>query len=275
MSRLGTLPWRLTLVAAVTVTLAAGCTEDPPAPVNPDAVPESVVDTVAGSAPAPAERCHKSGNTPASKVVVTTADDVHLAGVRFGAGPRGVLLLPQRGADLCPWWDYALELTTAGFHVLAIDVRGTGYSEEGTVMDYTADAAAGIAELRRAGAERVVIIGASMGAATALVTAGRLPDQVAGVVSLSYPNGALDVTGGAGSGPKTPDEAAPLITAPVLLAYTIGDRMAAKPDDLVAKVAGPDKRLVGRPGVSHGWDMLRLGDDDVRPDVLAFLQSYA
>jgi pimeloyl-ACP methyl ester carboxylesterase len=265
----------LGLLATALLAVATACTDDPPPPINPDAVPETVVDTVAGSAPPPAERCHKSGNVPVSKVVVTTGDNVHLAGARFGTGARGVLLLPQRGADLCPWWDYANELMNAGFHVLAIDVRGTGYSEEGAVTDYTADAAAGIAELKRAGAERVVIIGASIGAATALVTAGRLPDQVAGVVALSYPDDTIDVTGGGGSGPKTPSEAAPLITAPVLIAYTAGDRMAAKPDDLVAKLGGPEKQLVGRSGVSHGWDMLKLGDDDVRPDVLAFLHSYA
>ena len=274
MTRLGTLP-RVLLAAVATLALATACTDDPAEPINPDRVPENVADTVAGSAPAPAERCHKSGNTPAAKVVVTTEDQVHLAGVRFGSGTHGVLLLPQRGADLCPWWDYAHELSMAGFHVLAIDSRGTGYSEEGTVVDYTADAAAGVAELKKAGAERVVIIGASVGGATALVTAGRIPDQVAGVVALSYPDDTLDVTGGGGSGPKTPADAAPLITAPVLIAYTTGDPQAAKPDALIGTLNGPEKQLVGRPGVSHGWDMLRLGDDDVRPDVLAFLQSYA
>jgi len=278
---LGTLPhgWRGAglglFVAAAVLVLAAACTEETPQPINPDRVPDSVVDTVAGSAPAPAERCNKSGNTPAAKVVVTTEDQVHLAGVRFGSGTRGVVLLPQRGADLCPWWDYAHELSMAGFHVLAIDSRGTGYSEEGTVVDYTADAKAAVAELKRAGAERVVLMGASIGGATALVTAGRIPDEVAGVVALSYPDDSLDVTGGGGSGPKTPTEAAPLITAPVLIAYTTGDPQAAKPDDLIAKLNGPEKQLVGRSGVSHGWDMLKLGDDDVRPDVLAFLQSYA
>lgn len=266
---------KLVLVVALAAALTAACTDEPDAtPVNPNAVPEEVVDTVAGSAPAPSERCHKSGNDPATKVVVKTEDGVHLAGVRFGAGARGVLLLPQRGADLCPWWDYAMELTNAGFHVLAIDVRGTGYSEEGMVADFTADAAAAVAELKRAGAERVVIIGASQGAATALVTAARYPDEVAGVVSLSYPTGSLDVAGGTGDGPKTPDEAGPLITVPVLFAFTAGDRLAADPQELAAKVAGPDTRLVGRAGVSHGWDMLRVGDDDVRPDVMEFLESY-
>src|SRR5262245_62009396 len=119
MTRLGTLPSRglIALVAAAALMLTAACTDDPPPVINPDAVAPGVADTVPGQAPPVPERCHKSGNVPVVKVVVTTADNVHLAGARFGAGTRGVLLLPQRGADLCPWFDYANELSTAGFHV--------------------------------------------------------------------------------------------------------------------------------------------------------------
>jgi pimeloyl-ACP methyl ester carboxylesterase len=269
----------LGLVTVGTVALAAsGCTGDEtPAPINPDTVQTQVADTKPGLAPAPAERCHQSGNSPAAKVVVTTSDKVNLAGVRFGSGAHGVLLLPQRDTDLCPWWDYAVSLVNKGFQVLAIDMRGTGYSEAGTKLDYTADAVAGIAELKRNGATRVVVMGASQGAATALVTAGRFPDLVAGVVSLSYPDNNLDVTDGAGAAPRTPAEAAPLTTAPMLLCFTAGDKYAsaAKPQALIDASPAPSKLLVGRPGVSHGWDMLKVGADDVTADVLAFLQSYA
>jgi pimeloyl-ACP methyl ester carboxylesterase len=281
MSRLEALTPRLARIGlflvAVAVLTATGCTRQEPAPTNPDGVAAGVADTVPGKAPAPVQRCGKSGNDPVTKVVVTTADGVHLAGARFGTGKRGVLLLPQRGADLCPWWDFAVSLVHNGFHVLAIDMRGTGYSEDASTKDYTADAVAGIAELKRAGATRVVLVGASQGAATALVTAGRVPDQVAGVVSLSYPDNDLDVTGGTGPGPHTPAQAAPLTKAPLMFCYTAGDRniARAKPQKLVAASPAAAKQLVGRPGVSHGWDMLKVGPDDVRPDVIGFLQSYA
>lgn len=263
--------------AAVALTLTACTSEDPPAPINPDAVQAPVADTIPGKAPSPAERCHASGNVPVAKVVLTTGDGVHLAGAVFGSGPRGVLLLPQRGADLCPWWDYAVTLVNQGFHVLAIDLRGTGFSEEAPKADYTADAIAGVAELKRAGASKVVVMGASLGAATALVTAGRIPAEVAGVVSLSYPDNNLDVTDGTGDGPRTPAEAAPKTTAPMLLCFTAGDKQAqnAKPQVLADIAPAPAKQLVGRPGVSHGWDLLKIGPDDVSADVLAFLQSYA
>jgi pimeloyl-ACP methyl ester carboxylesterase len=283
MTWMGTLPQSrrasIAVAAAVLALLATACTDDRPTPTvsDPNIVAPGVADTVPGKAPLPAERCNKSGNVPAAKVVVTTADGVHLAGVRFGSGARGVLLLPQRDADFCPWWDYADELRRAGFHVLAIDMRGTGLSEEASTADYTADAAAGVAELKRAGAAKVVIVGASLGGATALVTAGRIPDQVSGVVALSYPEDTVDVTGDTGSAPHTPAEAAPLITAPLMLCYASGDRdvQGAKPQQLATKARGPAKQVVGRSGVSHGWDMLKVGDDDVRPDVLGFLQSYA
>jgi pimeloyl-ACP methyl ester carboxylesterase len=265
------------IAAALLLTAGAACTDDRPQPNDPDALAPGLAETVPGKAPLPAQRCGKSGNAPVVKVVLTTSDGVHLAGARFGSGARGVLLLPQRDIDFCPWWDYASELVLAGFHVLAIDLRNSGQSETSDKADYTADAAAGVAELKKNGATKVVLIGASQGAAVALVAAARLADQVAGVVALSYPDDALDVTGGTGSDPNTPAEAAPLIATPLMVCFTNGDQQAtkAKPQQLVAQAPATAKELVGRSGVSHGWDMLKVGGDDVRPDVLRFLQSYA
>src|SRR5258705_1394518 len=167
MSRLGPLP-RVLCVALL--LLMAGCTGDTPA--APGAGSQ---ENLADSAPAPAERCHKTGNAPVERVVLTTTDKVHLAGARFGTGAKGVVLLPQRGADLCAWFDYAGALVTAGYHVLAVDFRGTGFSEDSSIVDYTADALAAVAALKEAGAQRGVLMGASIGAAASLVTAGRCP----------------------------------------------------------------------------------------------------
>jgi pimeloyl-ACP methyl ester carboxylesterase len=255
--------------------LTTACTGDAAPPETGPGTPAA--SSKAAGAPAPATRCQQSGNTTAEKVVVPTADKLDLAGVTFGSGKKGVLLLPQDGSDLCRWWEYATELVGKGFRILAIDLRGTGYSDAGTKADYTADAEAGVVALKKAGADRVVIIGAALGAATALVTAGRVPDQVAGVVSLSYPDDGLDVTAGSGAAPHTPVEAAPLIKAPLLICFTAEDKLSAKakPTEFVAKAGSTVKQLVGRPGVSHGWDMLKIGDDDIRPDILTFLETYA
>src|SRR4051812_37941139 len=106
MSRLGTLPqvWCVALLLLVT-----GCTGDPPS--TPGTSTET--DSLAASAPVPAERCHKSGSVPVEKVVLTTTDGVHLAGARFGSGAKGLVLLPQQGSDFCAWFDYASTLVTA------------------------------------------------------------------------------------------------------------------------------------------------------------------
>jgi hypothetical protein len=63
----------------------------------------------------------------------------------------------------------------------------------------------------------------------------------------------------------------------MLIAFAAGDREADGTDAerLLASSRAADKQLVGRPGVSHGWDMLTVGADDVRPAVRGFLDSYA
>lgn len=286
MSRMGTLPSRrvtrvvlcLATAAALAITGAACTSADGGGGGSTGGQAAPPDNSRPGQAPEPAKRCDQSGNDPATKTVLTTSDGVKLSAVRFGSGARGVVLLPQRGSDLCPWWYFAMQLVTKGFHVLAVDLRGTGYSEAGDRKDYSADAAAAVSALHAAGAQRVVIIGASQGANVALVTAGRIPDQVAGVVSLSYTDNGFDATGGAaGSGPRTPAEAAPLITSALLICWAQGDRQvfAAKPMALYDTAGTQDRKLIGRPGVTHGWDMLKVGDDDVTADVLEFVEAHA
>jgi dienelactone hydrolase len=155
-------------------------------------------------------------------------------------------------------------------------VRGTGFSEDGPTKDYTADAAAAVSALKGAGATRVMLIGASQGGNTALVTAGRIPDQITGVVALSYSDNAFDASGGAGGAPHTPAEAAPMITSAMMLCYTTGDPniKGAKPQVLYDTAGTADKQLVGRSGVTHGWDMLKLGGDNVSEEVLNFVEGH-
>jgi len=286
MSRLGTLPQsraaRLALCLATVAMLAVGgaaCTSGGSPNLGSGGETTGPPDNSRpGQAPTPASRCDQSGNDPVTKMVLTTSDGVKLAAARFGSGPRGVVLLPQRGVDFCPWWYFAMQLVNRGFHVLAVDLRGTGYSEAGDRKDYTADAAAAVRALHVAGAQRVVIMGASQGANVALVAAGRIPEQVAGVITLSYTDNAFDATGGAaGSGPRTPAEAAPLINSAILLCWAQGDRQVsgATPLAIYDKAGTSDKKLIGRAGVTHGWDMLKVGDDDVTADVMEFMEAHA
>jgi pimeloyl-ACP methyl ester carboxylesterase len=256
----------LTAVLAATV----GCDAEAPAsaPTTPAAS-----DSIADQAPPPAQRCRKPDDGTVAKVVVTASDGTELAAAAWGEGERGVALLPQRGGDLCGYWDYASELAAAGFHLLAIDFRRSGLSESAAVGDLTLDAVAAVEWLKSAGATNVVLVGASMGATTAMVTAGRHPDLVSGVVALSLPP-AIDVTDGNGPEPSTAEAAAPLIDVPLLMCWADRDTSAVDPQPLVDASPGADKQVITRPGLSHGWSMLRDGEADVRPELLAFLEQH-
>ena len=273
MTRTGALS-RALLISAFAIivsTSAAACGGASTTPTTP-ATSTTGRQSFTELAPPPAERCDKSDDGAVAKVVVTASDGTKLAAAEWGDGPRGVVLLPQRGADLCGWWDFATELADAGYHVLAIDFRATGYSDVGSVRDLTRDAVGAVEWLKQTGATNVVLIGASMGATTALVTAGRHPDLAAGVVSLSMPR-SIDVTGGDADGPTTPQEAAPQIEVPLLMCWARSDGSATDPQPIVDAAPATTKQMVTRDGGQHGWGLLTDGPHDVRPEVLAFLEQ--
>lgn len=272
MFRLGALPRIAGCLSALSLllVLATACGTEPETEAPPP--PSDSVRSVVDSAPPPGQRCRQTDDSTVGKVVVTTADGVRLVGAEWGAGPRGVVLLHQRGSNLCGWWDYATELAEAGFHVLAIDYRNSAFSERGE-PDLTRDALAAVEWLRAAGAARVVLMGASLGAATALVTVGRHPDAVAGLVALSLPPD-IDVTGGDPTPPTTPEAAAPLITVPLLMAWASADPSAMDPAPLIEAAPSPDEQVITRDGSAHGWELLTDGPADIRPEVLAFLHEH-
>jgi pimeloyl-ACP methyl ester carboxylesterase len=274
--------FRRPAVALALVCLAgvmAACGDDESGGGSAAASPSQV--SIPDTAPDPDKRC---GSTDNGETVVLTAEDgTKLAAARYGTGSRAVVLLPQVGADLCGWSGFVPALTQKGLQVLAIDPRCQGYSncppdDEGTdssgARDYAADAGAGIAELHRAGATKVAVMGASMGAATAFVAAGRYADQVSAVVALSLFNSSYAVsTSDIGSAM----DAAPHVTAPILLCLSTSDSNSVQQaaaegliDAAPSKAAGS---VVAIDGFLHGWDM--LSDDTVRAKVLDFLTQHA
>jgi hypothetical protein len=95
----------------------------------------------------------------------------------LGHGPAGVVLSNQSDRNLCDWLPFARVLAANGFQVLLYDY--------GIAGDYRDDLAAAAGQLRRLGARRVVLLGASQGAKASLVAASAIRPPVAGVVSLS------------------------------------------------------------------------------------------
>ena len=114
-----------------------------------------------------------------------TSDGSTLVGVVLGSGRTGLVLGHQLGSDLCEWLPQARQFAKRGYQVLAFDFAGFGDSQPGPDSRVDNDVIAATAELRRRGADQVVLVGSSMGGTAVLSAATRIRPPVAGVVSLS------------------------------------------------------------------------------------------
>ena len=104
------------------------------------------------------------------------AADGPTTGVVLGRGRTGVVLGHQAGSDLCEWLPRARVLAKQGRQVLAFDFGPSGKIGE--------DMVAAAAELHRRGADRLVLVGSSMGGTAAIAAAAEVTPPVAGVISL-------------------------------------------------------------------------------------------
>jgi pimeloyl-ACP methyl ester carboxylesterase len=187
-------------------------------------------------------------------VSFTTGAGATLVGVVLGSGRRGLVLGHQSGSDLCEWLPLARELAGRGYQVLAFDFAGFGDSRPGPgEARVDGDMAAAAEQLRRRGADRVVLIGSSMGGTAVLAAATRIRPPVAGVVSLSGPASFQGVDAGA---------AVARLRVPVLLVAGADDQPFAD-DARAMHRAAPvrDKRLLVVPGGGHGTSLLEFGED--------------
>ena len=110
------------------------------------------------------------------EIVLDPAIHLQVTVLLTGAGSRGVAIFPQSDGDLCQFADLAHHLADAGYRVATFAPWSSPYDRP---------VAATYAALTAAGAQRVVLLGASQGAALALATAPALDPRPAGVVSLS------------------------------------------------------------------------------------------
>ena len=200
----------------------------------------------------------------------TTFDRVRLIGVELGSGPRGVVLAHPGGAGdgpwLCAWMPYARALAAQGYRVLAFDHRGFGSSGSTTHwprarrVDF--DVMAAVSTLRRRGADRVVLAGASLGGAAVLSAAALKPDGVAGVISFAAPQTYVRIDAVAASR---------ALRVPALFLSAEGDDQFPEDARALYEACGsPDRRLEVVPGDRHGAPILRepstraLVDDWIR-----------
>lgn len=158
------------------------------------------------------------GPTPdATQESIQTDDGLTLDGRLFAADATHiVILLHMYQANQESWFDTARMLRERGVSALTLDFRGYGASEGELEPDrFDTDVRAAIAFARARGYERVVLVGASMGGAAAIVTAAE--EDIDGVVTLSAPERfrGLDAA-----------EAVARVEAPLAMVAAMGDTSA-------------------------------------------------
>jgi pimeloyl-ACP methyl ester carboxylesterase len=142
---------------------------------------------VAGSAHSSRDASCIRASDRSTPVTFRTSDRVRLFGNVLGRGSTGVVLAHTTGADRCQWLPFARELAKKGYRALVFDMRGYGASTGITNTDPQLDVIAAAAELRRRGAKKIVLAGASMGGTGVVVAAPVIRPAVSGVAELSAP----------------------------------------------------------------------------------------
>jgi pimeloyl-ACP methyl ester carboxylesterase len=202
------------------------------------------------------------------------ADGTRLSGVVLGQGRTGVILAHQRWFNLCSWMPFARELTEQGYRVLAFDFRGFGASSAPrgrAARSLDLDVAAGVEYLRRQGVDRVVLVGASMGATAALMDAASADagaTGVAAVVSISGPARFYEMDAGL---------AVKRMRVPVLFIASSEEGSYARAARLMYNTAGsPSRRMVLVPGRTHGIGLLEDGANaaQIRELVTTFIEEH-
>lgn len=121
------------------------------------------------------------------------ADGTRLVGHRFGRGRTAIVLAHQTDGDLCQWRSYSKRLAKLGYLAFPFDLRNYGQSQTRRYRSGEgpgADVAAAVKLVRRLGAKRVFLVGASLGGSAVLAAGANVHPEVDGVVSVS---GAADL----------------------------------------------------------------------------------
>jgi pimeloyl-ACP methyl ester carboxylesterase len=201
-------------------------------------------------------------------IAFRASDRVRLVGLELGKGRRGVVLAHELNATLCNWLPFARLLAARGFHVLLFDARDAGKSAyvsfpQSDQLDR--DVVGAARELRRRGAGKLLVMGASAGGTAALTAAPKLGATVAGVAALSSPAEYVDMDAVA---------AVRRISAPSFFAVATGDaQFVGSVKELYEAAAATTKQLELVEGsTAHGTELLSGARDGaaMRAKLLAF-----
>jgi alpha-beta hydrolase superfamily lysophospholipase len=194
------------------------------------------------------------------------ADGTKLVGHRFGSGRTAVVLVHERNGSLCQWVPYAKRLAGLGYTAFGLDLRGNGDSQSRNYpanQRYGGDVAAAVKEVRRLGARKVFLVGASVGGSAAINAAANARPLVDGVVSVS---GAADLADAIGSVSR--------VQVPSLFVAGAGDTdFANDARRLYAASTAQDKTLEVLPGAYEHGTQLVAASSRVRSLIETFLRT--
>jgi pimeloyl-ACP methyl ester carboxylesterase len=206
-------------------------------------------------------------------VRVRAAEGVRIAGRLFGEGDVGVVLSHMGAGDQSQWLEFAGQLAEEGYVVLTFDRRGScpggelGCSTGTGDNDGWKDLASLVDEVRAAGAEHVVVGGASLGAMESLYALSRGLDAD-GLIWVA----GIDLYNGAPVSGQVADVRVPKL-------FISGDA-DEEPADLLAVFeaeARPPAEIVTLDTGEHGTDILAYAPvavaDEFRESVVDFLET--
>jgi pimeloyl-ACP methyl ester carboxylesterase len=185
-----------------------------------------------------------------NRVRFRAADSTKLVGARYGRGQVAIVMAHQSDGTLCDWDRYAKRLAKLGYLAFPFDFRSYGESQHrlsGT-RRLAADVTAAVKAVRRLGAKKVFVVGASMGGTAVVVAAANTRPAVTGVISVSGPAtfGAVDALA-----------AAKKLAVPALYLAGEGDvDFATDAQKLYDATASPDRTLKILPTAAHGVNLM-------------------
>ncbi len=211
------------------------------------------------------------------EVTFVTEDKVAIAATYYEAvSEKGVILIHMLGNNRQSWKEVAEILQKNEYQVLTIDLRGHGQSlqknnqrisyvnfHEQDFLDMVKDIQAAKNFLEKQGISEITIIGASIGANLALITAAHDPD-ITRIVALSP---GLNYKG------IKPQEDSKKISVPVMLVAAEDDAYSAMSVRTLDMVIRAQKEVKIFPKADHGTRMIQQ-QPSLKGDILKFLQNY-
>ena len=204
---------------------------------------------------------------------VEVADGLEVVGTLYkpaqsGARLPGVLLLHMLGSDRTAWEEFAFRLALEGYVALAVDMRGHG--DTGGDRDFN-KAAQDLLQVWEYFSKRpeidgdsTAVVGASIGANMALVTAAKKP-AIDTVVLLSPGLVYREVS--------TEDAIVEFGDRPLMIVAGEEDTYSAQSSQKLKQLSAGEAKLRLYTGASHGTDLL-TSQPELAGEIIAWLDSH-